>query len=118
MRMKASLKLYRQQPRKVKLIADAIRGKRIAEVRSILSLVGKRAAGPVLKLVESAVANAKQQAGTVNEEELVVKEISVDKGLTLHRMRPRARGAAYPIKKRTSNITLSLAEQKRGNPKS
>jgi len=105
--MKSSLKNYRQSPRKVRLVADLIRGKNVNQALLELKFLPKRAADQIAKLVTSAAANAENNY-KVNKEDLVVKEISVDQGVTLKRYRPRARGVAKRINKRTSNITLSL----------
>lgn len=109
--MKATLKNYRQAPRKVRLVADMIRGKRIAQAVAALSFLPKRAALPMKRLVESAAANALQQ-GTKSGEDLVIAEIRVDKGMTFERFMPRARGRATPIKKHSSHVTLTLKEAK------
>jgi large subunit ribosomal protein L22 len=105
--MKSSLKNYRQSPRKVRLVADTIRGKKVPQALLELQFLPKRAAQQIAKLVASAAANA-QNNFKVNQDDLVVKDISVDQGVTLKRYRPRARGVAKRINKRTSNITLSL----------
>jgi large subunit ribosomal protein L22 len=107
--MKAFLKNYRQSPRKVRLVGDAIKGKRVADAMLYLSFLPKRAALPIQKLVASAVANAKQ-AGAPTED-LVISEIRIDKGIVLKRMMPRARGSAFRINKRSSHITLSLGQK-------
>ncbi len=103
--MKAFLKNYRQSPRKVRLVADVVRGKEVGKALDILKFVNKRAALPVEKLIRSAVANAKNTgvSGT-----LVVKSIAVDKGIVQKRFMPRARGAAARINKRSSHITIEL----------
>jgi large subunit ribosomal protein L22 len=107
--MKAYLKNYRQSPRKVRLVIDSIRGKK-AEVAVVeLSFLVKRASDPILKLLKSAIANAKQNDG-VSIESLFVKEIQVNQGPTLKRSRARARGSAFPINKRTSNVTIVLGD--------
>jgi large subunit ribosomal protein L22 len=103
---KAFLKNYRQSPRKVRLVADAIRGKRIPEALLLLSHMDKRAAHPMEKLIRSAVANAKVRG--IPEAELRVARIAVDKGFVFTKYMPRARGRATPIKKRTSRISLEL----------
>jgi large subunit ribosomal protein L22 len=108
--MRAFLKNYRQAPRKVRLLAGLIRGKHVARARTILSFVPKRAAEPIRKLIASATANAKEQ-GITDEKELIIKEIKVDEGVTFMRSMPKARGRATPIRKKTSHITLSLAQQ-------
>lgn len=105
--MKSSLKNYRQSPRKVRLVADTVRGKKVPQALMELKFLPKRAAQQIAKLVTSAAANAENNF-KVNQDDLVVKDISVDKGITLKRFRPRARGTAKRINKRTSNITLSL----------
>lgn len=106
--MKAFLKNYRQSPRKVRLVAGLIRGKRVADALSLLKNLPKRATGSVLKLLNSAISNAKQMG--VNEENLVVKEITVNKGIVMKRTMPRARGSASRINKRTSHVEIILME--------
>lgn len=108
--MKAFLKNYRQSPRKVRLIADLVRGKKAADALTTLQFVDKRAAGPFAKVIESAVANAKN-AGK-DTDKLVIKTVTVDKAPTMRRMRPRARGSASRINKRNSHIRVELAEKK------
>lgn len=108
--MRAFLKNYRQAPRKVRLVADAIRGKSVPRALVILSHMDKRAAGPVAKLLNSAVANAKQ-AG-IEKEDLKVSRVAVDKGFVFKKYMPRARGRAAEIKKRTSHIELELVSTK------
>lgn len=109
--MKASLKNYRQSPRKVRLVADLVRGKSVAQALVELQYLPKRASAVMTKLITSATANAENNF-KVAPETLVVKEISVDQGVTLKRYRPRARGVAKRINKRTSNINLSLEVKK------
>ena len=107
--MKAVLKNYRQSPRKVRLIADLVRGENAQEALSLLQFVDKRAAGPFSKVIASAVANAKQQGK--DESKLVIKRVAVDKGMVLKRFIPRARGSASRINKRNSHITVELSEK-------
>jgi large subunit ribosomal protein L22 len=107
--MKAFLKNYRQSPRKVRLVAELIKSKRVAEALLILDTLPKRASGPVEKLLASAVANAKQ-AG-VSVENLFVENVTVNKGIVLKRSMPRARGSASRINKRTSHVMLTLIEK-------
>lgn len=107
--MKAFLKNYRQSPRKVRLVAELIKSKRVAEALIILDTLPKRASGPVEKLLASAVANAKQ-AG-VSVENLYVENVTVNKGIVLKRSMPRARGSASRINKRTSHVMLTLVEK-------
>lgn len=108
--MKAFLKNYRQSPRKVRLIADLVRGKRVKDALTTLQFVDKRAAEPFAKVIKSAVANAKDQGKNV--ENLRVSKVSVDKGITFKRIMPRARGSAGRINKRNSHITVELSETK------
>ncbi len=103
---KAILKSYRQSPRKVRLVVDAIRGKNIDNALTVLQFADKRAALPIQKLLESAIANAKDKG--MEKEGLMISKASVDEGAILYRRRARARGNAAPIRKRTSHITLEL----------
>ncbi len=109
--VKAELNKYRQSPRKVRLVADAIRGKKVSDALDILTFATQRAAAPIKKLLESAVANAKHNDG-LSQEDLFVKEIRVDEGFTMKRIRPRAHGRAFPIRKRTSKIKIGLESNK------
>lgn len=109
--MKASLKNYRQSPRKVRLVADLVRGKKVSQALLELNYLPKRATEVMTKLISSAAANAENNF-KVNKEDLVIKEITVDQGVTLKRYRPRARGVAKRINKRTSNIALTLGVKK------
>lgn len=104
--MKAYASNYRQSPRKVRLLADLVRGKSVAKAVAALSFADKRAAGPFLKLLKSAIQNAKQQGK--EEAALVVARVTVDKGTTMKRFMPRARGSASPIKKHSSHIAIEL----------
>jgi len=107
--MKAFLKNYRQSPRKVALVSELIKGKRVAEAIYMLEALPKRASLPIKKLLLSAISNAKNLG--VSEESLFVYNITVDKGIVLKRMMPRARGSASRINKRTSHVTLTLSEK-------
>lgn len=111
--MKAILKNYRQSPRKVALAAGLVRGKTAAAALIQLKFATKRASSPVIKLIESAMANAKN-SGVSNPESLIIREIRVDKGVTLKRIMPRARGSAARINKRSSHVMLVLGEGKPG----
>ena len=108
--MKAILKSYRQSPRKVRLIADLVRGKKATDALATLQFVDKRASGPFAKLIKSAVANAKDKGK--NEETLFIKTVQVNKAPTFKRFMPRARGSASPINKRNSHISVELGEKK------
>jgi large subunit ribosomal protein L22 len=104
----AELKNYRQSPKKVRMVADVIRGKRLVEALDMLTFVDRRAAEPIQKLLKSAFANASHNHGLNKIEDLYIKEIRVDDGITFHRMMPRARGSGAPIKKRSSHIKIVL----------
>ena len=108
----ALLSSYRQSPRKVRLVATLVRGKKVKKALPVLNLLGKRAAEPVKKLIDSAVANAVHNH-QANKDDLYIAEIRVDESATLKRWRPRARGRAFPIRKRTSRIFVRLEELKR-----
>jgi large subunit ribosomal protein L22 len=108
--MKATLKTYRQSPRKMRLVADSIRGKDVREATEILRFTNKRAARPMSKLLASAVANARTNNGVGTPEDLMVRSITVEKGVTLKRSMPRARGRASRINKRTSHIMIELGD--------
>jgi large subunit ribosomal protein L22 len=107
--MKATLKNYRQSPRKVRLLADVVRGKDIASALTTLRFLQKRAAAPVAKLIASAVANAKTSGVAVDR--LYVKSIVVNKGTVLKRFMPRARGSASRILKRNSHVSIELGQK-------
>ena len=109
--MKAFLKNYRQSPRKVRLVAGLIRKKNVAQAIAELDFLAKRAGLPLKKLLLSAVANAKQNGKEVDD--LIIKELRVDKGVTMKRMMPAAMGSGHRINKRTSHITLVLDEKKK-----
>lgn len=106
----ARLRYLRIAPRKVRLVADLIRGKPVREAETILRFQIKRGAEPVRKLLQSALANAKNNF-KISEENLFISKITVDEGPKLKRWRPRARGRASPIQKKTSHITLVLEEK-------
>lgn len=110
MLVKAELKNYRQSPRKVRLVVDQVRGKSALEAIDILTFTAKKASDPIIKLVESAVANAKNNF-SLEPENLFVKEIMVDEGVTMHRWRARARGSAAPIRKRSSHVKVVLSDK-------
>lgn len=108
--MKSYLKNYRQSPRKVRLVADAVKGKRVDVALRDLAFITKRATSPLVKLIKSAVSNAKNN-NNVSDESLYIKEIQVNKGIVLKRIMPRARGSAARINKRTSHVSVVLEEK-------
>jgi large subunit ribosomal protein L22 len=107
--MRAFLKNYRQSPRKVRLVANLVKGKKVSEAIAELDFLAKRAGFPIKKLLLSAVANATSQG--ISKDNLFIKELRVDKGIVMKRMMPAAMGTGHRINKRTSHITLVLAEK-------
>lgn len=111
MDVNAKLSFVRITPRKMGLLADEIRGKGINDALTYLRLSPrKRTAGLLHTLLKSAVANADQK-GTVDVDTLFVKTILVGQGTTLKRFRPRAKGSAFKINKKTSHVSVTLAER-------
>lgn len=108
--MKALLKYDRQSPRKVRLIADMIRGKKVEDALAVLKHTPKKATVSLEKLLKSALANAKENSDK-KEGDLYIKEVTVNKGFTMKRARPRAFGRAFPIRKHTSQIMIVLSER-------
>ncbi len=108
--MKASLSNYRQSPRKVRLVTNLVRGKKVGEAITILERLPKRAGAPVAKLLRSARASA--AATTTDADQLIVKELTVNQGRTLKRFQPAARGSAHPVRKRSSHVVVLLSEKK------
>lgn len=106
----AKLKNLRIAPRKVRLVADLIRGKKASQTLIILNHLPKKAALPMMKLLQSAIANAKNNF-QISEDNLYISKLLVDEGSKLKRWRSRAMGRAYEIQKKTSHITLSLIEK-------
>jgi len=107
---RATLRHLRMSPRKVRLVVDLIRGERVEQALNYLTMSGKAAARPVQKLLRSAVANADEKGG-FDLDKLYVKTAFVDEGTTWRRWQPRAQGRATRIRKRTSHVTLELAEK-------
>ncbi|MCX7943531.1 MAG: 50S ribosomal protein L22 [Deltaproteobacteria bacterium] len=106
---KAKLRFLRISPRKVKIVTDLIKGKKATEAINILKFTPNAAARPVLKLLNSAIANAtNNQRQKINVDDLIVKQIIVGNGPIMKRIMPRARGTAYRINKRMSHITIFL----------
>ena len=104
--MKATLSNYRQSPRKVRLVANTIRGKSIEQARNLLTFQTQKSSPDVLKLLNSAVANAHQKG--FEEATLFVQKIAVDKGLVMRRFKPMARGRAASFRRTMSILTLEL----------
>ena len=110
MSVQAKIKYLRMTPRKVRVVANQIRGKSASEAVDYLTFCRRRAAGPLLKAVKSALATADQR-GDMDIDNMVVKTLLVDQGPTFKRWLPRARGMATQILKRTSHVTVVLDEQ-------
>ena len=106
----AKLNTYRQSPRKVRLVSDLVKGKSVPDAIRLLSVTTKAAAEPLVKLIRSAVQNAKTSFN-IDEKKLFVQDFRVDAGVTLKRSMPRARGSAFPILKRTCHVSLVLGER-------
>lgn len=104
--MKALLKNYHQSPRKVRLVADLIRGKSVPQARAALMFMPQKSSPAIAKLLSSAVANARSTGKS--ESELFVKSIAVNKGTVMRRARPFARGRSGSIRKTMSIVTLEL----------
>ncbi len=110
MEAKARLNTLRSTPQKTRLVADLIRGKEVAKAENILRFTPRRAAKPILKLLQSAKANAVNNHDMF-EDTLFVSKIMVDEGPVLKRFLPRARGRADLLRKRTSHVTIVLEEK-------
>lgn len=106
----AKLNYLRISPRKIRLVADLIRGLDVTEAKHQLRFLTKKGTGPLSKLLNSAVSNA-QHNFNLDKNNLYIAKILVNQGPTLKRWRPRAFGRAFPIAKRTSHITLVLEEK-------
>ncbi len=111
MQVRAKAKFIRMSPRKVRLVANFVRGKSCDEAVRQLKFMNKTAATPVLSVLQSAIANAKENH-SVEQSDLVVSEILINDGPTIKRFRPRARGSAAPIRKRTSHLTVAVSNGK------
>lgn len=112
--MKASLTNHRQAPRKMRVVAHSLKGKRVSDVLANLSFMPKKAAQPLQKLIASAVANARQMDSNVSEDSLFIKSITVDKGITYNRYMPRAFGRASAIRKESSHVLVTLEDRQVG----
>ena len=105
---KASVSNVGVTPRKARLVIDLVRGKSVAEAQAILKNVNKAASPIVLKLINSAAANAVNNHG-MNQDKLFVKEIYADEGIKMKRFMPRAKGRASGLVKKTSHINVVVA---------
>jgi large subunit ribosomal protein L22 len=109
MKVRAQAKYVRQSPYKVRLVLDLVRGMPVDDARTTLDFTNRRAAPTIRKVLESAVANAEHNFA-LDADELFISEAFADEGPTLKRWRPRARGRATRINKRTSHITIVVAD--------
>lgn len=107
----AKLNNYRASPRKTRIVASLIKGKKAKDAIIQLDFLAKKSANPIAKLLKSAISNAKNDFKVADENNLIVKTITVNAGPVLKRSRPRSRGMANQILKRTSRITIVLAER-------
>ena len=110
MQVSATTKRLRISPQKVRLIVDQVRGKPVGDALDILSFSPQKAAGLVRKVVESAIANAENNEGA-DIDELKISQVFVNAGLTMKRIKPRAKGRADRILKRTSHITVTVTDE-------
>lgn len=110
MKVKAQARFVRQSPYKVRRVLDLVRGLPVEEAEHVLRLTPRGATEPVAKVLKSAIANAEHNHA-LDSEELVVSEAFADEGPTLKRYRPRARGRATQIRKRTSHITIIVSDR-------
>ena len=105
--VRAKARYVRTAPRKVRVVADQVRGMEVEEAIALLRFSPRGASEPVLKLIQSAAANAENNHD-LDPEEMRIESISVDEGPTMRRYRPRARGRATRIEKRSSHINITL----------
>jgi large subunit ribosomal protein L22 len=110
MKVRAQAKYIRQSPYKVRRVLDLVRGLPVENARDVLAFTNRRAATTIRKVLESAVANAEHNHA-LDGDELFVAEAFADEGPTLKRYRPRARGRATRIRKRTSHITIVVGDE-------
>ncbi len=109
MLVEAKAKYVRIAPRKVRLVADVVRGMGVEEAQKVLHFIVKKPTNPVLKLLNSAIANAEHNFN-MKKENLYIAEIRIDGGPIIKRFRPRARGSSSAIQKKTSHISIKLSE--------
>ena len=110
----ATLSYLRVAPRKVRLVANEVRGLPVGDALALLRFTPARAAKSLAKLLRSAVANADNKGGRVDVDALVVKTLTVDQGPKMRRFMPRAQGRAYRVEKKTSHVYVELGAASRG----
>lgn len=109
----ATARYVRCSARKMRLVADQVRGKKVVDARTVLNFSTRNAAQVVSKVIGSAVANAENNHD-MNSDELFVSSIYVNEGPTMKRIRPRAMGRAFRVRKRSCHVTVELASRKEG----
>ncbi|HKX76591.1 MAG TPA: 50S ribosomal protein L22 [Acidimicrobiia bacterium] len=114
MEVRAQARFIRQPATKVRLVLDLVRGLPVDDARAVLALTPRGASETVTKVLNSAIANAEHNFA-LDADDLVVAEAFADEGPTLRRFRPRARGRATRIRKRTSHITIVVSDQAEEN---
>ncbi len=114
MEVMAKLRFLRATPRKVRLVADLIRGKDVQEAVNILHLTNKNAAKPLEKLLKSAIANAENRDEPMDVDRMYVSQVMVDGGPTAKRFRPAPMGRGFRVLKRSSHVTIKLDTRKGG----
>jgi large subunit ribosomal protein L22 len=112
MKVRAQAKYIRQSPQKVRAVLDLIRGMSVEEASHVLDHVSRRAAEPISKVLHSAISNAEHNH-SLDADDLYIVEAYADQGPILKRYRPRARGRATRIEKKTSHITIVVADRNR-----
>jgi large subunit ribosomal protein L22 len=112
MEVTARLRYVQGSPQKMRLVIDLIRGKGVQEAVNILQVTKKYAAHPVQKVLKSAIANAESREDHVDVDRLYVKEVFVDRGPMMKRIRPAPMGRAFRVLKRFSHITIKLDTRK------
>ncbi len=114
MEVRAQLRFLRATPRKVRLVADLIRGKDVQDAVNILHLANKHAAKDLEKLLKSAIANAENREEPMDVDRMFVKEVMVDCGPSMKRFRPAPMGRGFRVLKRSSHVTIKLDTRKQG----
>lgn len=108
MEARAKRKFIRSSPRKMRIVADVVRGKKVQEALTTLQFLPQKAARPIYLTLQSAVANLIDQNDRVDDDALVVTAITVDAAPMIKRFRPVSRGRAHPILKRSSHLTVTV----------
>lgn len=115
MEVQAVEKYIRISPKKARLVADVVRGENAVRAMAMLKFMPKKAAEIIYKAIHSAVANATNNAG-LDRDSLVISKITIDKGPSLKRFRPRSRGMASALLKRTSHVTVVVSAEEKAKP--